>query len=165
MAGEVIRLQGLDGALDMLKQLPAEVVSKRGGVVKAALRKGARVILLEEALNLARTLGTLDADEQTTTGLLLKNLVISSGKPPTSGNGERMLIRIRRKSYQRKGETVTTLKSAQLKEYGSEKQKAEPWIRPAFNSKAREAIATVEAETVAGIERAVKKLWRTRGRR
>jgi HK97 gp10 family phage protein len=160
MAGEVIKLSGLDGAYDMLRKLPAETVSKRGGVVKAALRKGARVILLEEALNLARSLGSLDADEQTTTGLLQKNLVISRGKPPTSGKGERAVIRVRRKSYQRRGETVTTLKSAQIKEYGSEKQKAEPWIRPAFNAKAREAISTVEAETVAGIERAAKKLLR-----
>lgn len=165
MADEVIRLTGLDGAYQMLRQLPAEVVSKRGGVVKAALRKGALVILREEALNLARVTGNLDADDQAGTGLLAKSLVVTRGKLPTTGQGERYIVRVKRKAYQRRGKPVTTLKTAHILEYGSEKQKAEPWIRPAFNAKAREAIATVEAETVSGIERAVKKLWKQKGGR
>ena len=33
------KLQGVDGVLATLQSLPAEVVSKRGGPVKAALRK------------------------------------------------------------------------------------------------------------------------------
>lgn len=163
MAGLVeLKLSGLDGVLDLLKQLPPEVVSKRGGVVKTALRKGAQVILREEALNLARVTGNLDPEQEPGTKLLASSLIVSRGKAPTGGKGERYLVRVKRKAYLRKGKPVTTLKTGQILEYGSEKQQAEPWIRPAFNAKAAEAIYTIERETLAGIDRAVKKLSRGR---
>lgn len=154
-----VKLSGLNGVLATLQQLPPEVVSKRGGVVKTALRKGAQVILREAALNLARATNTLAADGDTqSTGLLQKNLVATRGKAPSGGKGERYLVRVRKKSYQRKGEPVTTLKTAQLLEYGSSKQPAEPWIRPAFSAKAAQAITTIAAEMIRGVDRAVKKL-------
>lgn len=175
MAGDLIemRLTGFDGVYEMLRSLPAEVVSKRGGVVKTALRKGARVFLLEEKKNLqAVTSSQTKNGVLESTGLLAKNLIITRGKPPTSGNGERYLVRVKRVAYdgkklgkkEKKGKRVTTLKTAQLLEYGSGHQPAEPWIRPAFKAKAAEAIRVVEADTVRGIERAVKKLIR-QGRR
>jgi len=61
------------------------------------------------------------------------------------------------------GKAVTTLKTAQLLEYGSSKQPAEPWIRPAFQSKAAEAIRTVETELVAAIDRIATKLMKQGG--
>ncbi len=158
MAATVIQLQGADGVLYLLLQLPAEVVSKNGGPVKTALRKGARVIFIEEALNLARVTGNLTVEEYEGTKLLAKSLVITRGKAPTDGKGERVLIRIKRKSYTRKGKPVTTLKTAQLLEYGSSTQPAEPWIRPAFQSKAAQAINTTTAELIIGLDRVVKKL-------
>ena len=163
MKGEM-RLHGLDGALNMLKQLPPEVVSKRGGPVKAALRKGALALLREAALNLARATNALSADgDDTSSGLLQKNLIVGRGKPPHDGKGERYLVRVRRKGYTRKGKPVTTLKTAQLLEYGSSQQPAEPWIRPAFKSKAVEAIKVTEKELLAGIDRIVRKLrWTAR---
>jgi HK97 gp10 family phage protein len=156
-----MKLEGLDGVLDLLKQLPPEVVSKRGGPVKSALRKGAVVILKQEQANLrAVTANATSSEKIESTGLLLKNLVVTRGKAPTSGKGERYLVRVRRKAYLRKGggKAVTTLQTANLLEYGSEKQPAEPWIRPAFAAKAEEAIRTVELEVVKGIDRVVKKL-------
>jgi hypothetical protein len=69
---------------------------------------------------------------------------------------------VRRKSYPRKGKTTTTLATAQLKEYGSSQQAAEPWLRPAFAAKAREAISVSETELVKALERIVKKLGKTR---
>lgn len=155
-----MRLTGLDGVLQTLQSLPAEVVSKRGGPVKAALRKGALVLLREASLNLARAVDALgpDGDEQST-GLLLRSLVATRGKAPFDGNGERYLVRVKSRTYpNRKGKPVTTLKSAQILEYGSEKQPAEPWLRPAFNEKASEAIRTTEAELLKGIDRVVRKL-------
>jgi hypothetical protein len=164
MKGE-LRLSGLDGVLDMLKQLPPEVVSKKGGPVKAALRKGALLLLREAALNLARSTDALSADgDKQSTGLLLKNLIASRGKPPFDGKGERYLVRVRRKGYLRKGKPVTTLKTAQLLEYGSSLQPAEPWLRPAFKMKAVEAIKTTEAELIKGLDRVVRRLSRGGGR-
>ncbi len=164
MAFVELKLTGLDGVLALLKSLPPEVVSKRGGPVRSALRKGAVVILKAEKANLtAVTANATESGKVESTGLLMKSLIVSRGKAPSGGKGERMLVRVKRKSYARKGgKAVTTLASAQLLEYGSSKQPAEPWIRPAFESKAEEAIKTVERELVAGIDRIVKKLGKGR---
>ncbi|MBV5296671.1 MAG: HK97 gp10 family phage protein [Rhodoferax sp.] len=154
-----MKLAGVDGVMEMLRKMPAEVVSKRGGPVKTALRKGAKVIHDQAKQNLQISVAnTNDEGKRLSTGLLLKNLVITRGKAPTVGKGERYLVRVRRKTYGRAGKPVTTLASAQLLEYGSEKQNAEPWLRPAFQAKAEQAILTVEKSLVLEIERIAKKL-------
>jgi len=158
-----IKLTGLDGVLDLLKSLPPEVVSKKGGPVKNALRNGARVIHREAALNLARSTDALTQDDADSTGLLQKNLVVTRGKEPIGTKGERYLVRVRRKSYQRKGKPVTTLKTAHLLEYGSSQQPAEPWLRPAFAAKAAEAIKTIERDLLTSLNLIVRKL--AKGRR
>lgn len=157
-----VNISGLDGVLQMLQQLPAEVVSKRGGPVKLALKKGATVIYKQADINLMLATQGMVADEkQYSTGLLRKNLIVSRGKEPVGSKGERYLVRVRRKSYPgRKGEVTTTLKTAQILEYGSENQQPEPWIRPAFQSKAEEAIKTISDDLVSRLEKIVKKLSR-----
>ena len=158
-----VKLTGLDGVLETLQRLPPEVVSKNGGPVKSALCKGALVILAQEKAILQTVIASQTATgEQESTGLLMKSLVASRGKAPTGGKGERYLVRVKRKTYAKKtkGKPTTTLKTAQLLEYGSSHQPAEPFIRPAFASKAREAISTIERELVKGVNDAVKKLAR-----
>jgi hypothetical protein len=95
--------------------------------------------------------------EKESTGLLAKSIVVTRGKAPTTGNGERYLVRVKGKTYARKGKVVTTKKTAQLLEYGSSKQPAEPWLRPAFASKATEAINTVVRELPKEIDKAAQK--------
>lgn len=158
-----VSLKGLDGVLRTLEQLPPEVVSKAGGPVKLALKRGALVLLREAALNLARATDNLSTDNEENTGLLLSSLVASRGKAPTGGNGERYLVRVRRLSYQRPGPATTTLQTANLLEYGSEKQPAESWLRPAFAAKAATAIQTVESELIRAVDRVVIKLARQNG--
>lgn len=158
-----LRLTGLDGVLRTLQELPPEVVSKSGGPVKRALRKGALVLLQEAALNLARATDNLSTDDQENTGLLLKSLVATRGKAVNGGNGERYLVRVKRVTYQRPGPTTTTLATANLLEYGSEKQPAEPWLRPAFAAKAQQAIQTVESELIKDVDRVVRRLARQNG--
>jgi hypothetical protein len=154
-----MNLNGLTGVLETLKSLPPEVVSRRGGPVKTALRKAAVVIFKQAQTNLRASTSNATADgKQYSTGLLLKNLVVTRGKKPIGSSGERYLVRVRRKSYQRKGKAVTTLASANLLEYGSSQQPAEPWLRPAFGSKAQEAIKTAETELIKALDRVVKKL-------
>lgn len=154
-----VKLEGLNGVLQTLKSLPPEIVSKRGGPVKSALRKGARVIFLAAKRNLESvTSNATDEGKRYSTGLLLKNLVVTRGKQPFGTKGERYLVRVRRKSYQRKGKAVTTLATANLLEYGSVKQPMEPWLRPAFTAKAEEAIRTTESELLKQIDKVVRKL-------
>jgi HK97 gp10 family phage protein len=158
MVAVTVKLTGVDGVIETLKALPPEIVSKRGGPVKAALRAGARVILREAALNLAHATENLTADGQESTGLLLKSLIASRGKPPAGVNGERYLVRFKRRVYQREGKPVTTLQTARFLEYGTSQQPAEPFLRPAFNAKAAQAISVTTAELTKAIDRVVKKL-------
>lgn len=162
-----MQLQGLEGTMEALRALPAELVSQRGGPVAAALRKAAReVILKQELANLESvTAATTDGERRLSTGFLKQNVVVSRGKQPPGSKGEKYLVRVRRKGYPNrstgKGKKlagVTTLKTAQLLEYGSSQQPAEPWIRPAVASRGREALQMIETEIVAGIDRAWKKL-------
>lgn len=157
-----VNISGLDGVLDMLKQLPSEVVSKRGGPVKLALKKGATLIYKQADINLMlATQGMVTDEKQYSTGLLRKNLIVSRGKEPIGSKGERYLVRVRRKSYpDRKGEVTTTLKTAQILEYGSSQQQPDPWIRPAFESKAEDAIKTISDDLLQRLDKIVKKLSR-----
>jgi HK97 gp10 family phage protein len=159
-----LKVTGLDGVLDMLKKLPPEVVSKRGGPVKSALRKGALVIQAEEKKNLLAVIArTDDQIERQATGLLLDNIIVSRGKQPIGTKGERYLVRVKRKVYPRnnnEGGDTTTLKTARLLEYGSSKQPPRPWIRPAAAAKAQEAVDVTSQELIKRINAIVKKLAR-----
>lgn len=149
-----MKLEGLDGVLKTLKSLPPEIVSKRGGPVKLALAKGARVIAKEVKKNLISVVKT---DEST--GFLSKNIIVSRGKEPRGVKGERYLVRVKRKTYpDREGRPVTTLKTAHILEYGSEKQTATPFIRPAAIAKQQEAINTVTTDLVKRLDKIVANL-------
>lgn len=144
-----IQLQGVDTVLKTLNRLPSEVVSKRGGPVKLALAKGARLIRNEVKKNLQRIVTSDDS-----TGLLYKNIIASRGKEPIGTRGERYIVRVKRKTYpDRTGRPVTTLKTANILEYGSEKQMAQPFIRPAAESKAQETINLVTADLIKRVDK------------
>jgi hypothetical protein len=165
------KLSGVDGVLEMLRKLPPELVSRGGGPVRTAGRRGMSIIHKQALANLqAVTSNETSEEERLSTGFLAKNVVITRGKPPTDGKGERILIRVRRKGYParsagtgKKTSGVTTLKTAQLLEYGSSQQDAEPWLRPAFESRVREAISSIERELGKAIERIAKRLAKGKG--
>jgi len=149
-------IKGLTGVLETLKQLPSEVVSKRGGPVKLALAKGARLLRDEEKTRLQASIAV---NGNNSTGFLLQNIISSRGKAPTSSKGERYIVRIKRKNYpDREGATVSTLKVAQIMEYGSKNQNAQPFIRPTFEAKAEESISVVTDDLVKRIDRIVANL-------
>lgn len=151
------KLSGIDGVLATLKSLPPEIVSKRGGPVKLALAKGARVIRDEAKKNL---LASIARNGDQSTGLLEKNLIVTRGKAPNDGKGERYLVRVKRKTYEKadSGKPVTTLKTAHLLEYGSEHQPATPWLRPAFAATRQKATDTVIDDLKSRIDKIVAKL-------
>lgn len=172
-----VKVTGLDGVLNTLRSLPPELVSKRGGPVKQALAKGARLLLEEAKSNLKRAVAA-DGDEST--GLLLQNVVATRGKTPFGSKGEKYLIRVRRKIYPdsdgkaidvkkldkaAKKELRNTRKTAHLLEYGSKKQQATPWLRPAVRTKGPEVIQVVRDELLRRLDQAVKKLAKMNGGR
>ncbi len=151
-----VKLTGADGIVNLLKSLPAEVVSKRGGPVKLALAKGARLLRDEARKNAAAAIAQ---GGDVSTGLLVPNIIASRGKAPTSGRGERYLVRVKRKTYpDRTGKPVTTHKTAHLLEYGSSHQPATPWLRPAVRAKGQQAVTVIVADLNRRIELTVKKL-------
>lgn len=158
-----LKERGIDQALELLRKLPPEVVSKRGGPVKLSLKKGANVLRKSAAGKLELRLQNADDEgKRHSIGLLLKNLIVSRGKPPRDGNGERYLVRVKREAYPDRttaARTTTTENGARL-EYGTEKQPAEPWIRPAFAESAPEAIRVVQVDLVARIEKIARKYLR-----
>jgi len=161
----IMDVKGLEGVLDTLKSLPPEVVSRRGGPVKLALKKGAQVIRAQALANLRRA---IEENGDVSTGLLEKNVVVTRGKEPVGTKGERYLVRVRRKAYdgeklgkrQKAGKRVTTHKTASLLEYGSSHQPATPWLRPAVKQKGQEAINVFTEDLNKRIDATVKRLER-----
>ena len=134
MAREVVTIKGLEGVLDTLKKLPPEIVSKRGGPVKSALRKAALVIRNEAQANVQKIIDTpnLDGERSKSIGLLKQN-IIASRNPRPNFRGEGYLVRVKRKVYpDSRGRRVTTSKVGTILEVGSERQTAKPWMRPAM---------------------------------
>lgn len=159
-----LKVTGLDGVLDLLKKLPPEVVSKNGGPVRSALRKGALVIQAQEKANLqAAIASTKDINEAQSTGLLMKNIIVTRGKKPVGSKGEKFIVKVKNQVYERKSkekEKTTTWKTARLMEYGSSQQPARPFIRNAAEMKAQEAVNVTTTELVKRINAIVKKLAR-----
>lgn len=155
-----VKLSGVDGVLDLLKSLPPEVVSKRGGPVKLALAKGARLIRDAARQNLRAAIAQ---NGEESTGLLLENVISSRGKAPADGKGERYLVRVRRKTYpgrkpEKGGGAPNVRKSAQLMEYGSEHQPARPWLRPAAIQNGERAISVITEDLKKRIDKTVSDL-------
>ena len=162
-----VKLTGLDGVLETLRSLPPELVSKRGGVALASLRKGARLILKQARANLVVSTSN---NPSFSTGLSAKSLGIVRRSMPNGEKGEAVRIRVKRVRYpdsksKRRGRKMTTDDAAWMLEYGTVKQPAEPWLRPAVRTKAAEAVAVITEDLKLRIDQAVKKLAKMNGGR
>lgn len=162
-----MQLKGLDDVLATLNALPVEIVSKKGGPVKNALRRGARQLRDAAEVNLREAIAR---GGSRSTGLLEKNLIASRGKPPVGSKGERYLVRVKRKTYpgrkpERDGKVATVRKSAQLLEWGSSQQQSTPWLRSAVSRKGTAVIETIRTDLLARIETTVKRIAKNGGGR
>lgn len=150
-----IDIKGIDGVLETLKKLPRDVAaSSQGGMVNLSMRKGARLIQAKQKILLQ---AAIDRNGSESTGLLMKNLQIKRGK---ANNGHKLVLTVRRKSYPKKegqAKAATTRQTAQLMEYGSSHQPAQPWIRPAFSSTAPKAITTITDDLKKRVDKAAQK--------
>lgn len=170
MPREFVRVEGLKGVVDTLRQLPPEVVSKRGGPVRSSLRKAAKVLQVQAQLNVQAIIDAPNKGDLPTesTGLLKKSIVIARGKQPASGRGETQLVKIKRgakypgKFQDAKG-SITAAKVGRLLEEGSEKRAPMPWLRPAFDAKKYEALTVFATTLLKGIEVIKRKLMQRNG--
>ncbi len=164
MAIETSRIEGLAGVLDTLKRLPPEIVSKRGGPVRAALNKAARMVQKQVIANLDGVIAQDNAGaEEKSTGLLRKNIVVT--RSSRQKFGERYTVRVRNKAYPPKSEGAkkfTTAQNARLLEYGTEKRQPYPFIRPAFEAKKGEAVQVFADELNKRLATIIRKLDKQR---
>jgi len=158
-----LQIHGIDGVLSTLEALPSEVVSKRGGPVKLALAKGARLLRDQAKDNFRRSVAQGGADSTETT---VESIVASRGKAPVGTKGERQLVRVKRRSYiNAKGAKTTTLRAAQLMEYGSATQPARPWLRPAVQRRGSQIIDVVSEDLLKRLDQITKRLAAQNGGR
>lgn len=152
-------MRGLDDMLARLKSLPPEIVSKRGGPVKAGLRKGAVVIQKAAKANIRRvTAKAEDVGYETTQTLESAVVVRRDSNPQRSGANERYRVLVSRKKYE--GRDTKAIATGRYLEYGSELQAAEPWMTPAYFSAREHALQTAVDEMNKGIDRVIRKVSR-----
>ena len=156
-------LHGVDDLLATLKSLPPEIVSKRGGPVKSALRKGAVVIQKAAKANIRRVVAKTEDAGYTSTKVLEDAVVVRRDpNPQRAGASERYRVLIARgRKYEGRlnnGKPVTAVMTARYLEFGTEDQAAEPWLTPAYMSEKERAVETIVADLRKGIDRIVKKL-------
>ncbi|MDM0024078.1 HK97-gp10 family putative phage morphogenesis protein [Variovorax saccharolyticus] len=150
-------LKGLDDVMAKLRALPPEIASKRGGPVKAALRKGAVVIQKEAQSNIRKVTQDTEASGYVSTKTLEKAIVVRRDpNPQRSGANERYRVMISRKKYE--GRDTKAVATGRYLEFGTEHQKAEPWMTPAFMSTKERALLTIVDELSKGIDRAIAKV-------
>lgn len=162
----VTKMEGLEGVLATLKSLPPELVSKGGGPVRLATRKGANIIRDRAEANMrARGMMPGNTEKNWATGFTAKHIIIRRTRL-TKIKGERFVVTIKTAHHPngnkigKKGKPIRTNDIAFIMENGSAKQPAEPWLRPAFDEKKAEAASVMERELKAAIDRIVRKLAR-----
>lgn len=168
-------VKGLEGVLQTLQSLPSEVVSKRGGPVKLALAKAARVIRDQAKANVRGIVDEPNKDGLPTksTGALEKSIVATRGKMRGGVKGEKYLVRIPKgeafkyantRYNRRKGKVGKTYRVepptyyGRLLEYGTSKMRPHPWLRPAVAQKGEQAINVFTADLNRRLDATVKKL-------
>lgn len=168
MATETIRITGLEQTLKLLESLPSEIVSKRGGPVKKALRRAAVVFQKEWRANLQRILDEPNKGDwppYVSTGIQKKSIIVSRDpRPESHGANERYLVRVRRAKYPARGKEqkqATAGMVAAFLEYGTEQFPAKAPMRKAFDAKKQQAVETFVSECNKDIERVIRKLEKT----
>lgn len=152
-------LKGLDDVLAKLKALPAEIVSKRGGVVRSALRKGAVVVQKEAQSSVSRVVIQPEDPPYISTQTLEKAIVVArSRNPERKGANESYSVLVSRgkKGSYADGKTKAVATGRYL-EFGTEKRAPTPWLAPAFMDSRQRALDTIVEELKKGLARAIRK--------
>lgn len=176
MAGESVRIEGLRGVLQTLRDLPPELVSKGGGPVRTALRRAAVLIQKQAQANVERIVAdpNIGGRESKSSGALRDSITTRRLRMPSGQKGERYWIGIaplkrkyadtrKNRRKQRVGKFYVILPPtyyAWFLEDGTERQSAKPFMRPAFEAKRAEAVTLFATELPRAIDRIVKRIER-----
>ena len=151
---QIVGAENISALLTSLEAVPARRVARN------ALNAGARIIRKQAKANLSAN-GAID------TGLLQSTLSISkkgsnAAKTVVTLRASGKLYMVQRKDKKtghiRKPARARPAKYAHFIEYGTEHSKAEPFLRPAVDSKNQEAIAAIIDSAAKGIVREANKI-------
>jgi HK97 gp10 family phage protein len=151
-----VNVEGLDGLLARLKALPKEISGKAGGPVKKSLLEGAKLIAEESRQTLQASINSPNADGtiSNSTGFLKKSIIVKRSARPPSGVAELVQVRVKRGKTP-DGTSVTAY--GKYMEFGTDKQNALPWLRPAFENKKEAALGVIVSALKTAIVKAEKK--------
>lgn len=157
-----IKIEGLAELAKRLRELPSELSGKNGGPLRKAIGR-ASVVIRDEA----RRRAPVD------TGNLRDNIIaVRKRKSPQGNEGYFIEVRRKRRKYantranrrkQRAGMTYESMGEAyygMFIELGTAKMPAQPFLRPAFESKKVEAVEVFRAEFAKAVAAAEKKVRR-----
>lgn len=150
------QIEGLDGLLDRPKKLPVEISGKAGGPVKRSLLTGAKFIAESAKQHLQASINQPNADGtiSRSTGLLMKSIIVKRSTKPPKGVAELVSVRVKRGKTET-GQSVTAY--GKYMEFGTDKQRALPWLRPAFESNKEKALQVITSALRTEIEKAERK--------
>jgi HK97 gp10 family phage protein len=144
---ETVEVKGLRELREALvKKIPAEM---QGKVLQSALAAGARPIVADAKARAPKKTGTLR-----------RSLFSFRVKSASTGTREERAIRPRQgKKFQKAGRDAFYWRFV---EFGTAKMPAQPFLRPAFESKKQDALAAIVKQLGVAIEKAARKAaWHT----
>lgn len=162
MAQDSDILQGLDNFLEIAKQLPAELVSSRGGVVLSALRRGGNLMKRGIKDEIQRIIDEPNVGgEYRSTGVLQKSVKAwRSRRPKRYGGNEVLIVGVHPRAEYPDGTRAALV--AGVLENGTETMEAKAPVRKAFEAKKQESLDAIVKASNDGIARAIKKLDKRR---
>ena len=149
MANDV-QILGLSELMRTLEKLPKEIASKSGGPVKQALFQAAK--LIREDASRRAPMGK--------TGNLKRAVRMRRYRNPKSrGYSEAYIIDVRTGKKPKKGQKARPNQAYYWRwvEFGSKKQKAQPFLRPAFEANKEAAVRKFQEVFRRKIDLAVRK--------
>lgn len=158
-------ITGLEGVLESLRALPTEMTKKRGGPVRAAVRKAAQLLRKEaRAQMIARGNNPGKTGINYATGFTAKHIIIKRRKINEAMKGERFIVTVKPVPHPNgnkiRKHPIKTRDVAFIMEHGSANQPAEPWLRPAYNARKEEAVRVMVDTLNSGIDKIVAELAR-----
>ena len=162
----MVRVEGLDAVGKRLRALPPELGSKGGGPLRYALFQGAKVLVEEARLRVP-----------VRTGQLRDNVVSKRHRNPKSvgvterydigmkGGTRRLANTARNRRSGRAGQRVRTAGAVfygRFIELGTAKMPAQPFLRPALDTKGDAAVREFQRAFLRAVERAERKLARAK---
>jgi HK97 gp10 family phage protein len=180
MARETVRLEGLREAVKTLKEL-GPLAGQRGGPVRAVLRKAAQIVVVQAKANVRAIIAepNLGGVDSKSTGLLENSVTARRmRKTPSGAKGEAYVVTVKRGGNRKYAANVKNVRSGRagktyevpppafygwFLEYGTERMRAHPWIRPAYDQKKAEALALFVRDLPKAIVALQKKLAKKNG--